>query len=77
MPMMAHKEHGFHHATGIEMERMLGEGWALCDDVMKYKREVLGIGVVYNQDNGAIPVEPEKEAEAGAAPKRGRPRKVW
>lgn len=31
---------------------------------------------LYNWKDGAKPGEPEKEAEAGTAPKRGRPRKV-
>lgn len=75
MPMMAHSKHGFKSANSGEVPELITAGWVVCDDIMKFKREVMGIGK---------PVEPvkvveveEKPATIEVQPKRraGRPRK--
>lgn len=71
MPMMAHKQHGF-MSVNSDISEMLKAGWVVCDDVMKFKREVMGIGVQ------APVVQEEKPDTIEEQPKvrrAGRPRK--
>lgn len=85
MPLMAHKDNGFHQAMSGEVEALQKAGWELCSDPMEYKRRVWGIGkqaevvsVAESQapapsepgDDGVVPI-PEQPS-----PRRGRPRKA-
>lgn len=70
MPMMAHKQHGF-MSVNSDISEMIKAGWVVCDDVMKFKREVLGIGGQVVE----IPKEPATIVEQPKVRRAGRPRK--
>jgi hypothetical protein len=80
MPLMAHKDNGFHQATSSEVEALQKAGWELCDDPMEYKRRVWGIGVAVEtaqepeQEAAGGEIGPEPEAEP--IKRRGRPRRA-
>lgn len=85
MVMMAHKDNGFKSAESLEVEEMIKNGWVLCDDVMKFKREVMGIGKVEVVIEQVIEIEPESatiEEEVAVVEviterkRAGRPRKA-
>lgn len=74
MPLMAHKDHGFHQASGGEETALLAKGWELCDDPIAYKRRVWGIDVQPEKEPEDLPViPPSPHIES---PRRGRPRKA-
>ena len=78
MPLMAHKDHGFHQASGGEETALLAKGWELCDDPIAYKRRVWGIDV---QPEKKLEEPPQVATVTQAFPqvepaRRGRPRKV-
>lgn len=78
MPLMAHKDNGFHQAYGDEVETLKKAGWELCDDPIEYKRRVWGIDVQPEKK----PEEPPQVATVTQAfpqvepARRGRPRKA-
>ena len=69
MPLMAHKDNGFHQATSGEVDTLKAAGWELCSDPIEYKRRVWGIDL----QNESVVEVPESGDEAPK--RRGRPRK--
>ena len=90
MPLMAHKDNGFHQASSGEVETLKAAGWELCADPIEYKRRVWGIDYRKPEERAIDPVaesqapEPSEPGDGGVAPpldndapakRRGRPRK--
>ena len=65
MPLMAHKEHGFHQAQSGEVEELKKTGWELCADPIEYKARVWGIGT---RKTGTVTHEAESQAPAPSEP---------